>query len=135
MKPGRDLGLQLCPAHSFDHGPGTWQAVQSLRANATAAVMAANPAPPPLATTPLMLNGWRTIGTRSRTRSDTPQVMGWLQRGLLSLKDVITHRFEFSELAEAERVVTGRIEPTRMVVAYPASRIGSRGAAQASAVA
>lgn len=113
----------------LNHGAGTWQAIASLRPNGTAAIMGGNPTPPPVPAAAMMNNGWRIIGTHSCTRLDAQQVMSWINSGLLSIEDLITHRFDLEDIAEADRIVSERREPTWMVAVYPQSG----GAAAASA--
>jgi threonine dehydrogenase-like Zn-dependent dehydrogenase len=117
----------------LEDGPGTWQAIASLRKNGTGVLMGANTAMPPIPTVGLMMNGWRIIGTRSCTRSDSRQVMSWIVGGQLEIKDLITHRFALKDISAAEITVTERREPTWMVVVDPVG--GSVGRPEARQVA
>ena len=100
-------------------GPGTWQAVAALRTGGTAVLMGSNTIMPPLPTIAVMVNCWRIAGTRGCTREDARQVLRWLEDGVLDVEDLITHRFELSDIAAATRTVRERSEPTWMVVVHP----------------
>jgi threonine dehydrogenase-like Zn-dependent dehydrogenase len=103
----------------FDAGPGTWQAIMSLRTAGTGVVMAPNPERPPIPTVAIVLHAWRVVGTRGSTRADAHQVMRWMAEGLLRFDDLISHRFALADIASAEKTVGERLEPTQMVVVRP----------------
>lgn len=100
-------------------GPGTWQAIAALKTGGTGVLMGGNVMPPPLPTIAIMVNCWRILGTRNCTREDARQVMSWLEDGLLTADDLITHRFALEDIASATRAVRDRPEPTWMVVVHP----------------
>lgn len=100
-------------------GPGTWQAIASLKTGGTAVLMGPNTAMPPLPTIAIMVNCWRIVGMRNCTREDTRQVMSWLEDGVLDVEDLITHRFDLQDVASATKTVRERLEPTWMVVVHP----------------
>ena len=111
---GPDAVIDFLP-----EGPGTWQAITSLKVGGTAVLMGGNMVMPPLPTIAIMVNCWRIIGTRGCTREDARQVMRWLADGTLQLDDLITHRFDLKDIVAAQRHVHGRPEPTWMVVVQP----------------
>jgi threonine dehydrogenase-like Zn-dependent dehydrogenase len=100
-------------------GPGTWQAIASLKRGGTAVVMGANLAMPSFPTTLFMVNCWSIVGTRNCTREESHQVLRWLAEGRLHIDDLITHRFPLTEIDAAARMVLERPEPTWMVVVHP----------------
>lgn len=103
----------------FDSGPGTWQAIASLKTGGTATVMAPNMSAPELPTVAFIAGGWRVVGTRSCTRSDAQMVSDWVERGMLTVEDLITHRFTLDDVGSAATVVAERKDPTWMVVVNP----------------
>jgi threonine dehydrogenase-like Zn-dependent dehydrogenase len=111
---GPDAVIDFLP-----EGPGTWQAIASMKTGGTAVLMGGNMAMPPLPTIAIMVNCWRIIGTRGCTRADTRQVMQWLADGTLELDDLITHRFDLKDVVAAQRQVRDRPDPTWMVVVRP----------------
>ncbi len=111
---GPDAVIDFLP-----EGPGTWQAITSLKVGGTAVVMGSNMSPPPVPTLAIMVNCWRIVGTRGCTREDTRQVMSWLVQGALQVDDLITHRFALSDVLAAQRAVRDRAEPTWMVIVHP----------------
>jgi threonine dehydrogenase-like Zn-dependent dehydrogenase len=111
---GPDAVIDFLP-----EGPGTWQAIASLKVGGTGVLMGSNMATPPLPTLAIMVNCWRLIGTRGCTREDARQVLRWLAEGTLALDDLITHRFDLKDVAAAQRQVRDRPEPTWMVVVHP----------------
>jgi threonine dehydrogenase-like Zn-dependent dehydrogenase len=111
---GPDAVIDLLP-----EGPGTWQAVTSLKVGGTAVLMGGNMSPPPVPTMAIMVNCWRIVGTRGCTRADARQVMDWLEQGALELDDLITHRFDLEDVVAAQRTVRDRTEPTWMVIVHP----------------
>ena len=100
-------------------GPAGWQAIASLRPGGRAALMAGNPAPPPLPAIALMINCWQIHGSRNCTREDALQVSNWIRDGLLVLDDLITHRFALEDIRAATRIVRDRPEPAWMTVIHP----------------
>jgi threonine dehydrogenase-like Zn-dependent dehydrogenase len=111
---GPDVVLDFLP-----DGPGTWQAITSLRRGGSAVLMGSNLTMPPVPTIAIMLNCWRLSGTRGCTREDARQVLSWLDAGSLDVEDLITHRFDLADIASASRTVRERREPTWMVVVHP----------------
>lgn len=111
---GPDAVIDFLP-----EGPGTWQAITSMKVGGTAVLMGGNMAMPPLPTLAIMVNCWRIIGTRGCTREDTRQVIRWLQDGALEFEDLITHRFALTDVVAAQRQVRDRPDPTWMVVIRP----------------
>lgn len=111
---GPDAVIDFLP-----EGPGTWQAIASLKTGGTAVLMGANMAMPPLPTIAVMVNCWRIVGTRGCTREDARQVTRWLADGTLQVDDLITHRFALRDVAAAQRQVLERPDPTWMVVVQP----------------
>jgi threonine dehydrogenase-like Zn-dependent dehydrogenase len=100
-------------------GPMTWQSVAALKRTGAAALMGPNLSPTPLPAMAIMANGWRLTGVRGCTREDARQVLRWLETGQLKVDDLVTHRFPLSDIADAERLVRERYEPTWMVVLNP----------------
>ena len=111
---GPDAVIDFLP-----EGPGTWQAIASLKVGGTAVLMGGNMAMPPLPTIAIMVNCWRIVGTRGCTREDARQAMRWLAEGTLQLDDLITHRFDLEDVVAAQIAVRDRPEPTWMVVVHP----------------
>lgn len=111
---GADVVIDFLP-----EGPGTWQAVASLKMGGTAVLMGANMSLCPFPTIALMANMWRILGTRNCTREDARQVMQWLSEGVLEVDDLITHRYALADINAATQTVRDRREPTWMVVVHP----------------
>jgi threonine dehydrogenase-like Zn-dependent dehydrogenase len=111
---GADAVIDFTP-----EGPTTWQAVASAKRAGGIALMGPNLAPPPLPTLAIMVNGWRISGMRGCTRQDARQVLRWLATDQLKVDDLITHEFALSDVADAEKTVRERHEPTWMVVVHP----------------
>ncbi len=111
---GPDAVIDFLP-----EGPGTWQAIASLKVGGTAVLMGGNTAMPPMPTIAIMVNCWRIVGTRNCTREDTRQVLRWLAEGALRVDDLITHRFDLRDVIAAQRQVRDRPDPTWMVVVRP----------------
>lgn len=103
----------------FDSGPGTWQAIASMKTGGTATLMAPNLSPPPVPTVAFITGGWRVLGTRSCTRSDGQTISDWIECGMLRIDDLITHRFALADVVTAATVVSERPDPTGMVVVNP----------------
>lgn len=59
----------------------------------------------------LMVNCWRWIGTRNHCRANALTVFDWLQDGRLKVDDLITHRYSFNDVEEANRVFHDRSLP------------------------
>jgi threonine dehydrogenase-like Zn-dependent dehydrogenase len=102
----------------LDQGHGTAQAISSLKKDGTAIVMAPN-ATPLFPTATIIRNGWRIIGSRGCTRADTHRVLEWVNRGVISIDKLITHRFALADIASAVTLVRERQEPTWMVIVHP----------------
>jgi threonine dehydrogenase-like Zn-dependent dehydrogenase len=111
---GPDAVVDLLP-----EGPGTWQAIASLKTGGTAVVMGSNLAMPSVPTMAIMAGCWRIVGSRNCTREDTRQIMCWLEDGTLVLDDLITHRFKLRDIAAAVTAVRRRPEPTWMLAINP----------------
>lgn len=111
---GPDVVVDLLP-----EGPGTWQAIASLKTGGTAVVMGSNLAMPSVPTMAIMAGCWRIVGSRNCTREDTRQIMRWLDNGTVVLDDLITHRFKLTDIEAAVTAVRQRPEPTWMVAINP----------------
>ena len=103
----------------FPEGPGTWQAVASMRPGGSAVVVGGNQAPPTLPAVALTGNLWRVVGSRSCTRADAVELLDVLRTGRIEAEDLITHRFPLGKINAAVDAVRDRKEPTRMVVIKP----------------
>ena len=111
---GPDAVIDYLPS-----GPGTWQAVASMRPGGSAVIVGGNQAPPTLPALAIMVNSWSVVGTRSCTRSDALELINLLRARRLKVDDLITHRFPLHDANTAMEVVRDRSEPTWMVVAKP----------------
>ncbi len=100
-------------------GPGTWQAVASMRTGGSAVVIGGNRTPANLSVLAIMRNSWRVVGSLSCTRSDALELIGMLKTGRLVIDDLITHRFSLQEANAAADTIRGRAEPTWMVSIRP----------------
>lgn len=100
-------------------GPGTAQCLASLHPGGTLVHTGASMMPLPLPMVAIMANMWRVTGTRGCARSDTDQVLSLLGSGVLSVDDLITHRWPLSELDAATEVLTARREPLWVGVVNP----------------
>lgn len=100
-------------------GPGTWQAVTSMRVGGSAVVIGGNQTPSNLPALAFVGNCWRVVGSRSCTRSDALELTNMLNMDRLNVDDLITHRFSLREVNVAADTVRTRTEPTWMVSIQP----------------
>lgn len=92
-------------------GPGTAQCLASMRPGGTLVHTGANPGPLPLPMVAFMAQMWRLVGSRGCTRTDTDQVIALLGGGVLSVDDLVTHRWPLAELDAAVEMLATRSEP------------------------
>ena len=111
---GPDAVIDYLPA-----GPGTWQALGSMRPGGSTVIVGGNQVMPTLPTIAIMVNNWRVVGNLSCTRSGALELINLLQAGRLKVDDLITHRFPLHDANFAAEVVHDRTEPTWMVVVEP----------------
>lgn len=100
-------------------GPGTWQAVASMRTGGSAVVIGGNRTPTDLSVFTIMRSGWRVVGSLSCTRIDALEQINLLKAGRLKADDLVTHRFSLQEANAAADTIRDRAEPTWMVSIRP----------------
>ncbi|KIX97608.1 uncharacterized protein Z520_06386 [Fonsecaea multimorphosa CBS 102226] len=100
-------------------GTDIWQTMAVLCVNGTLVHMSGNPAQLPRHMLDITLNCWRIIGTRGNTPSDQKAVLELLGKGLLTVDDLITHRWPLDQAMEAIQNLQDRSMPIWMMVVNP----------------
>ena len=116
---------QVCPEgvdaiiDYMPSGADIWQVLGALAVNGTMVHMGANASVLPLPMVAIMANCWKIVGTRGNTRSDGHEVLKWLEKGMLNVDDLVTHRFELKNILDAVAVFRSRSELIWMAVVNP----------------
>lgn len=101
-------------------GPAIGQAMAALATGGTLVHMGGNSAPLPLIPIVQMMHCWRFVATRAYTRKDAQDVLRLLETGVLTIDELITHRFPLTDAIKAIDAIQQRADnPMWMTVVNP----------------
>lgn len=87
-----------------------------LKTAGTLVHMGSNASPLPIPLALVMGKCWTIVGCRGHAREHENKVIQWLGEGKLSVDDLITHRFAFSEAEDVIKRIEDRQEPMWLTV-------------------
>ena len=83
----------------------------ALRVGGTLVHIGGSPQVLPISLSLMVLKCWTMVGTRANCRADAEECLEWLDKGLLKIDDLITHRFNMNEVEQALESLESRSAP------------------------